>query len=473
MKKLFSVLTALVLCIFVLSAADSSMLQVDKWGMLSVKSVDGMTGELVIPETIDGITVTSISNNAFKGCNELTSVYIPDTVTTVNGWTFYECEKLESVRLPEGLTEIDNRTFYKCSNLKYVNIPSTVTTIGSSAFYYCSSLEHINFPESLTKIKDSAFERCSSLREVALPASLSSIGTYVFEYCKSLESLTVDPANTNFKAVNGVLYNGDMTRLYLCSSACTDTHFIVPDSVTKFETFSFYDNHTVTRLTIPASVTSIADAALRGCPLEFIEVSPDNPEFCSMDGVLYKKDAATLVRVPQNYTSSAFIIPDSVTKIGNYAFFDCAGIREIYFPASLSKIGSAIFRGCTSLENIYVSGDNPIFLSEDGILYDREMTTLIKYPSAKASFRGSIEIPLQVKAIFNYAIDGCAGLKRVSTHPGCSLAANSFALCSDMEAVDFSGSLEEWKNVKKSSSWSSGLPATCIVYCTDGSVGVK
>ena len=104
----------------------------------------GSSTEVIIPEFIEhkgeNIPVTTVGNGAFYGCNNLTSVVIPNSVTTIGNGAFYGCNNLTSVVIPNSVTTIGNGAFYGCNNLTSVVIPNSVTTIGSSAFYGCNNL---------------------------------------------------------------------------------------------------------------------------------------------------------------------------------------------------------------------------------------------------------------------------------------------------------------------------------------------
>ena len=160
-----------------------------------------------------------------------------------------------------------------------------VTSIGGSAFKGCSSLTSITIPDSVTSIRESAFRGCSSLTSVTIGNGVTSIGIFAFFGCGSLTSIT-----------------------------------------------------------IPDSVTSIRESAFRGCSsLTSIVVDNDNQYFTSIDGNLYNKDKTELIQYAIGKTDTSFIIPDSVTSIGDYAFFGCSGLTSVTIGNSVTSIRDSAF----------------------------------------------------------------------------------------------------------------------------------
>ncbi|MBQ7698552.1 MAG: leucine-rich repeat protein [Paludibacteraceae bacterium] len=176
--------------------------------------------------------------------------------------------------------------------VKQVVLPDGLTTIGNYAFYWSINLTSVDIPEGVTTIGNYAFFY-TGLTSVVIPASVTTIGNYAFAYTG------------------------------------------------------------LTSVVIPESVTTIGEGAFAAAYLTTIDVDANNPNYCSVDGVLFNKDKTTLILYPIDNSRTTYSIPNSVTKIGTYAFFGCYNLTSIVIPASVTSIGKYAFSGCYGLETIY------------------------------------------------------------------------------------------------------------------------
>ncbi len=271
---------------------------------------------VVIPDS-----VTSIGDYAFGWCWDLTSVVISNSVTSIAYAAFYHCESLTSVVIPNSVTSIENCAFCGCESLTSVVIPNSVTSIGDEAFYNCNSLTSIVIGNSVTSIGDEAFKFCSSLTSIVIPGSVTSIGEKAFRYCYSLVSV------------------------------------VISDSVTSIGDEAFDSCFSLASIDIPDSVTSIGDSAFSIClSLTSITVAKDNDNYKSIDGNLYSKDGKTLIQYAIGKIDTEFTIPDSVTSIGDSAFYCCSSLTYIDIPDSVTSIGDSAFDVCYNLTDVYYTG---------------------------------------------------------------------------------------------------------------------
>ena len=197
-------------------------------------------------------SVTTIGYAAFECCYSLTSVTIGDSVTSIGIYAFYYCRSLTSVTIPDSVTTIGSMAFEYCSSLTSVTIPDSVTSIGGSAFGYCSSLTSVTIPDSVTTIEMSAFRYCSNLTSVTIPDSVTSIGDYAFVECSSLTSVTI---GAGLKYLSSSLFAG-------CTSL---TSVVIHDNITSISDSAFERCSALERVEIGAGIKEISDYAFRYC----------------------------------------------------------------------------------------------------------------------------------------------------------------------------------------------------------------
>ena len=287
--------------------------------------------------------VTSIGNRAFSFCSSLKYISIPKSVIGLNGNPFakwngkLEClspnfvyeddvlfnkdksriisfrnQNIKSYVIPSNVISIGDSAFYGCNSLSEIVISSSVTSIGDSAFLWCSSLSEIVIPSSVTSIGDSAFLWCSSLSEIVIPSSVTSIGDYAFSGCSSLKYISIP------KSV--ICLNGNPFAEWYGKLECLFPNFVYEDDVLfnkdKSRIISFR-NQNIKSYVIPSSITSIGDRAFSGSD-----------------------------------SLSEIVIPPSVTSIGDGAFLGCRSLSEIVIPSSVTSIGKGAFCFCNFPDNL-------------------------------------------------------------------------------------------------------------------------
>ena len=204
--------------------------------------------ELVIPNS-----VTRIGNNAFDGCNSLTSVMIPNSVTSIGNSAFSGCGGLTSITIPNSVTSIGNNAFSGCSGLTSVIIPNSVTTIENGVFSDCRGLTSVTISNSVTSIGNGAFSGCSGLTSVMIPNSVTTIGEDAFSGCNVLTSVTL---GNSVKSIGSNAFAG-------CSGL---TSVMIPNSVTSIGYYAFKGCSGLTSITMGSGVTSIYSQAFAKCP---------------------------------------------------------------------------------------------------------------------------------------------------------------------------------------------------------------
>ncbi len=209
------------------------------------------TGEIIIPEAVNGYKVTAIGKYAFSTCKAVTSITIPESVTIIGHGAFGSCSALSKVIIPNSVTTIEGYVFDECDALTKITIPNSVTRIASYAFYDCDGLTEITIPNSITTIEAHTFRGCEALSKVVIPNSVTTIMNDAFYYCPNIRSIDIP---------NSVTSIGDWAFTW-----CNLTTFTFPESVTRIGKGVFARCSSLRSVNIPNSITSIGEKAFWDC----------------------------------------------------------------------------------------------------------------------------------------------------------------------------------------------------------------
>ena len=342
MKKLNLLFTALLLmCCVGTAKAEEVTIDGIKYDVITkakqatvIRGDTEYSGEIVIPSeiTYNNVTcsVTSIGEQAFYKRSGLTSITIPNSVTSIGSYAFAYCYGLTSITIPNSVTSIGNNAFYECSGLTSITIPNSITSIGNNTFSGCSGLTSITIPNSVTSIGEWAFYDCYGLKEV----HINDIAAWCsIDFGSSY-------ANPLYYAHNLYLNNELVTEL------------VIPNGVTSIGKSAFSYCEGLTSITIPNSVTSIGDWAFNNCSgLESIVVEEGNTKYDSRNNcnAIIETESNTLIKGCNNS-----VIPNSVTSIGENAFYRCSGLTSITIPNSVTSIEEEAFLECSGLTSVTI-----------------------------------------------------------------------------------------------------------------------
>jgi len=424
-----------------------------------IKCPSGKTGDYAMP-----LSVNVVKNEAFLGCSSLSSVTIPASVSNIGGYTFEGCAGLTAINV-----NASNAHYCSLDGVLFDNlvstliqypigkpqtsyaIPSNVNRIADCAFEGCAGLTDVAIPPSVTSIGDCAFKGCAGLTEITIPANVNNIGYQAFLDCVALAAINVDSANVVYSSVDGVLLDNDnwWRTLIQCPAGKTGT-FAIPDGVRTIGEGAFFNCAGLTGVTVPSTVYDIRDYAFFNCTgltsiaipdscvyignlaflnclaLTAIDVDANNARFCSVAGVLFNKSQTTLIQCPAGKAGS-YCVPSSVTRLEDYAFFNCFLLTDVALPASVETVGECAFSNCRSLMGITADEGNPNYSSQNGVLFSKDMSCLIQYPAGKTE--SSYTVSNSVTCIADGAFSGAESLRGVyfKGDVPCSIGLDVFA----------------------------------------------
>lgn len=323
--------------------------------LYSGNTITGYVGEdtdIIIPDIINGETITTIAESAFAGNTAITSVTIPDTVTTIGNYAFKECTSVTEVSLSRNLTSAGVEIFNGCSSLKSITIPGTLNKISQKMFYGCKALTDVVLENGVTGIGPYSFYECQNLENIQVPETITTLETWAFGYCYKLES------------------------------------FFIPDKVTSIGSATFYLCKKLNNIIIPDSVTGIGTHAFRGCSqLANIKISENIEiiQYRSFNGCGF----------------SEIKIPEKVTSIDSESFYQCQKLVSIQIPDNVTSIGKNAFYGCFRLKECIIYGEDVSF-GEDPFLYVAD-DCKIWVPANSNTSKSAEEKSISCSYIQNYA----------------------------------------------------------------------
>ncbi len=300
----------------------------------------------------DGYVVKPLEKNKEEYNPILSSVYGNPVVALAEGAYEGNEKIITAPKLPESIKNIKENAFSDCTNLEYVDFPQQLEIISDYAFYNCNSLKDIEFPEGLLEIGEYAFRNCNSLTKLVISKNITTIGVGAFIECSNVSILSFEK-NSKLK---------------------------------KIDNSAFADCNKIESAVIPAEVEVIG-----GMAFGFHRTTSE------IDSLL---------------TNFAFEENSKLKRMGNDVFFGCDSLIKINIPSSVEELGSGIFQHCPNIEEINVDANNKYYTSIDGVLYNKEVSTLICYPQAKKG--NTYTMPNTVVLIKYAALWDCLKLEYIN-----------------------------------------------------------
>ncbi|MBO5884647.1 MAG: leucine-rich repeat domain-containing protein [Clostridia bacterium] len=480
--------------------------------------------------------LTEINSYAFYGCQSLTSAPIPSTLTILGDYAFYDCYMLEQdVTIPSGVAQIGNYAFYNCRRLQSLTLEQgNLTTIGSYAFVSCVKISELLIPEGVTSINANAFVNCHRIEVVSIPSTVRSI-LYAFSSCISIQTLYINdignwttcslsssnsvPVVDSTKVyIDGVLATNiiipdgitqissyafykfkDLKSIHIPNSvqsigtsafesAESLESIIIPEGVEKIKNSTFYNCLSLKSVTIPSSINFVADYAFYNCKalekvniadmekwmqIEFDVYEPTtisssysgyaNPLYYGADLYLNNQKVTELI-VPNSitnildftfYNCKSFeyvVIPEGVTAIGKGAFNGCSNIKSISFPSTLKTIGYNAFANCSSLQNINLSKnvtriDSYAFYNctaATSVAFSNVLTNIGSYAFYNCSSLQNLILPDSITSLGSYSFTNCTELENVIIGEGLTrFGSYAFENCTNIKQITLPSTLTQ------------------------------
>lgn len=483
---------------------------------------------LTFDSVVIGAGVTSIAPGAFNATSlstfkEITVAEGSTTFCSVDG-VLFNYDRTELILYPQG------RTGYTYS------IPDTVTKIHGKAFYWCRNLTDIYLPDGLTELGDGAFSD-SKLRGIHLPEGLTTIGYGVFAGCDSLYAIYVDPENTHFRAVDGVLFDwfpmdepepvalstdepeatAGPTELVAYPPGKDDETYMIPESVTSIRPAAFCDNQYLQNLTVPEAVNKIDAYTFLSCTNLTTITLPNQLNYLG-DYVFSFCSKLKSVTLPSKITAisdGAFfacrsltdiVIPEGVTTIGERAFESCSALSRAVIPDSVTVIKTRAFEGCSNLADYAIPNKIEVIGSlafahtgYTGATLDLVIPSTVRDMGSQVFYSSnglrSITLPATLKVIPDGFAWDCINLQEVTIPEGVSeINYAAFESCKSLRTLSLPKSISV---IDSGVFQSSGLQVvyyagtcaewekikiyeqqntdltTALIVCTDGYYGVE
>ena len=457
-----------------------------------------------IKKIVVGDGITSIGSYAFCDCGEVTEVSLPAGLKKIGYAAFESCEKFKNINLPDGLETIENYAFNSCSALESITaIPDQITKIGFGVFSGCSSLTEITLPAGLQEIECDAFDNCSALTKITIDESNENYTTVDGVLYSKDKTVLVSYPIGNERA--SFTTPSTLTKIMSNPFAHPFAHSKNLKEVTLNEGLkevpfsAFYDSKIVS-VNIPASVTIIGDLAFKDCyDLQTVAIA-DGSKLELIDiGAFESCKSLKQIELPEGlkyiysrafqYCSklSKVNIPTSVTKIGSSAFYNSAvldntiaingikymdgwlvwskaGIAEaevidgtkgiadaglgnntalttVNIPKSVININQHAFDKTPALASINVDEQNTAYSSSDGVLYNKDKTSLVKYGEGRTET--AFSVPDGVQVIEAKAISNVFALESVTLPQSLrDIKDRAFSTDVKLTSVNFSEGLE-------------------------------
>lgn len=342
----------------------------------------------------------------------------------------------------------ENRIMRYLGHSKKVVVPEGIEELESSSFWDNQFIEEVVLPDSLANMGGDTFYNCKNLRKINIPKNVSLMGNNPFAGCPYIVVSNYSPF---FVMDNGALYTADKKTMIYCSIIGDEDEFVIPEGVKVICKHTFFLCDRFKKITLPKSLEKMENNPFSGCSK--LELINNSNAYFIQDDVIYNGFKTSVVGTLNKIKSDNLVLLDGIKTINRNSFWNCKGIKRIVFPKSLEDIGYNPFVGCS---NIHFESHSPYYKVIDDILYNKDQTKIVCYPSWKAV--GDVKLPESVITLERGAFSGCSEMTSINLHnvniinkscfTNCSLLKNvycsdlityigewAFAYCSNLEKV--------------------------------------
>lgn len=312
----------------------------------------GKRKQLTIPDH-----VIYVANGCFSNSKNLEKIFVPQGVESIGRKAFEDCYSLKSLDLPKSVNFIGESAFWGCEALEEIWSLGSIKTIEPNTFEGCN-LKHVHLPSCLVSIRDNAFNSNNELRSIDLPDSLETIGKHAFAYCHNLEHINL---GESVKYIGDFCFYGCAIQAVRIPSSLTDLGIRPFDKVKNIIT-KYDGRYKAERGMLMNQETKTLECYFGDSPTITLK------DVKSISPLAFYKSTVAEVILPNDITSLpeyAFYnsqnlinikLSERLEIIGTGSFYECINLCSISIPESVREVSSAAFGGCNSLERIELKG---------------------------------------------------------------------------------------------------------------------
>ena len=317
---------------------------------------------------------------------EAEKIIINDEVTTIGDGAFMYFTNIKEVKFGDSIEYIGARSFDFCTSLRTINFPNKIKYIGDFAFNNTILHSENGFilPEGLIYLGNSAFHSAFKESFVSIPESLITIEDNAFANCY-VEEFRVDENNKNYKSVDGVLYDKNITALINYPALKNSKVFEIPSTIKTIKEDAIEVTNDLEKIIIPKDTTTIEEKSIFwNYGLKYIDVDKDNNNYMSIDGVLYSKDGKFLISYPIASERDEYLVLDTVEEIQTYSISGAKNLRKLYIKEGVKSLNYGSIYLCENLEEIHLP--KSLKKIDKYALEYNDKLKLIKYASTKSDW---------------------------------------------------------------------------------------